>query len=684
MSTASSESAPVPVERGPSLPECGERPALTPLPRIFRSTRLDNARRAIRAAFAFVIVVFLSMAGVAFPARAADDVENSTPTAWWIYTGQSLQDIKATLDAKRARIVDIAVDNPNAFTVTYVPNTGLYAKTWWFYVGIDAAAVAANLQVNKARLTALKAYDAGGGNLRFAVVMVANTGADAKSWWWYYGKTPDEVAALTKANNARLVTLQSYGSGASTRYATVMIANTGADAKGWWWYFNVTPKAIGDAVNGNHARLIGLTPAGSGNFNAVMESCQGGCPGWWWYYGVDGKGVLDLAMDNGARASTASSYACATGKCFVTTMVANTPSDVVSCDDKGCISQAKLVQNICVALAGNVEGYACEVGAMAPGYGGNARRAVDGELAMAPHVVTNIASVSKTITAVAVMKMLAGKGLSVDNKISPYIYSDWSQGSSIGTLTFRHLLTHTSGLAQAGNCGNDITYSLLKSMVATGVTAANIGKASYGNCNFALMRELMLALSGASLQPDGSQRASQSASAYIAYVNAQVLQPVGVSPGACKPPSGNGHLLSYSDSTGNQAGTDWGDWTLSCGGGGWVLSTNDMFRVMNDIATGNTLLTTAQRKQMIQGNLGWDSAVRSDCPDPNVCKNGSLIDGSGHRVWTYAGVLKCDVPVVVTVNSPLPSPFETGSDIIGLVNSALSKSSVPGSTRNCF
>jgi hypothetical protein len=27
--------------------------------------------------------------------------------------------------------------------------------------------------------------------------------------------------------------------------------------------------------------------------------------------------------------------------------------------------------------------------------------------------------------------------------------------------------------------------------------------------------------------------------------------------------------------------------------------TNDMFRAMNDIATGNTLLTTAQRKQMI-------------------------------------------------------------------------------------
>ena len=277
-----------------------------------------------------------------------------------------LQDIKATVDAKGARLVDIAVDNPNSFTVTYVRNAGGYGKSWWFYVGIDAAAVAANLQTNRARLTALKAYDAGGGNLRFAVVMVANTGPDAKSWWWYYEKTPDEVASLARTNNARLVTLQSYGSGGGTRYATVMIANTGADAKNWWWYYNVAPRAIGDAVNTNRARLIGLTPAGSGTFNAVMESCQGGCPGWWWYYGVDAKGVVDLAMDNGARASTTSSYACAAGRCFVTTMIANTPADRVSCDSKGCISQARLLQNICGTLAGKVEGYACEVARWRP------------------------------------------------------------------------------------------------------------------------------------------------------------------------------------------------------------------------------------------------------------------------------------------------------------------------------
>ena len=638
----------------------------------------------VRARFAFVLatLMVLSHPAQASPPTVDDDNDNSTPTAWWIYAGQSLADIKSTLGAKQARIADIAVDNPNAFTVTYVKNSGAFAKAWWFYVGIDAATVGANLRANNARLVSLKAYDAGGGNLRFAVVMVANTGADRKAWWWYYGKSANEVGTLSKANNARLTSLQSYNAG-GTKYAVIMIANTGADAKGWWWYYNNTPTDIGNAIKANSARLISLTPASNGRFNAVMQSCRGGCPGWWWYFGTDMKGVLDLTMDNGARVNTAASYPCASGKCFATTLISNTPSDVVSCDASSCISQAKLAQNICSTVSGKAVGYVCEVGQVRPVFGGQARTTTDGSLDMVPHLVTNMASVSKTITAVAIIKMLASKGLNVDTKISSYIYSEWSKGQNISQLTFRNLLTHTSGLAQAGNCGGNVNYAGLKTMIAGGVSAANVGQPSYGNCNFALIRELMLVLSGASLKPDGDQRASQSASAYIAYVNANVLQPVGVPTSACKPPSGTNDVLSYKSPAGSTAGTDWGDWTLSCGGGGWVLSANDIFKLTNDIATGSTLLTATQRKGMIQGNLGWDSAVRNDCPNPNVCKNGSLIDNSGRRVWTYAGVVKCNVPVVVVVNSPLPSPYETGSDIIGLVATALTNSAVPGAKHAC-
>jgi hypothetical protein len=55
-------------------------------------------------------------------ARGVDDNENSTPTAWWIYTGQTFNDVSNTIKNLNARVVDIKVDNssPNPFTVTYV------------------------------------------------------------------------------------------------------------------------------------------------------------------------------------------------------------------------------------------------------------------------------------------------------------------------------------------------------------------------------------------------------------------------------------------------------------------------------------------------------------------------------------------------------------------------------------
>ena len=165
-------------------------------------------------------------------------------------------------------------------------------------------------------------------------------------------------------------------------------------------------------------------------------------------------------------------------------------------------------------------------------------------------------------------------------------------------------------------------------------------------------------------------------------MNTNVFQPVSVPLSACKPPSGTNHILSYPYPAGTTAGDDWGDWSLQCGAGGWMLSGDQIFRVINDLATGNTLLTAAEKKQMFSDCLGWDCSVRSDCPNPNVCKNGHLFSGPTN-VWTYAGVLKCNVPVVVVVNSTLPSLYQNGNDIIGMVANALQNSSVPGAAKPC-
>lgn len=86
------------------------------------------------------------------------------------------------------------------------------------------------------------------------------------------------------------------------------------------------------------------------------------------------------------------------------------------------------------------------------------------------------------------------------------------------------------------------------------------------------------------------------------------------------------------------------------------------------------LLTNAQKSQMNLSWLGWDNSVRSDCPT-YVCKNGRLNIGAGiPGLWTYYGIFKCTVPVVVVVNSQvqgIPS-----NDIIGVVANAYNGAAV--------
>jgi hypothetical protein len=659
-----------------------------------------GARRFACWALLWLSMITLASASLAW---GKDDNENSAPTAWWFETGQTYTQVGNTITTLDARIINIKADvSTNTFTVTYVKNTGSYAKSWWWYVGIDAPTLATNLTTNNGRLISLQAYDIGGGNIRFAVAMVANTGADAKGWLYSFGLTPTEISSLAAANNARLTNLESYVSNGQTYYACIMISNTGADDKGWGWYYNASPATIAGNIASNNTRLLDLTSAGSGTFNAVLESCATGCPGWWWYYGYNSFGVLDKAQNTGARVLTADKYpgACTDGGgnpngpagCFATVMISEAPADITSCDPYGCISEATLATNIANTLAGNVVGYSLEVGGLAPRYGGLARTATDGSLAMEPDLVTDLASVSKTLTATGILQLLTKDGLTPDTPISSYLYSDWTQGPNINLLTFRNLLTHTTGFAQTdSNCGingtgptSGIDYSGLETIVANGVPDASyIGQPQYGNCNFALLRELMPALLGRTLlgYKNGSPRAIESSALYINYMNNHVFAPVRVPTSQCKPPAGF-DILTYPFPAGTTPGTDWGDWSLTCGSGGWVLSPDQLFRVVNSLATGTRLLSTTEREQMITGSLGWDSAVRSDCPSPYVCKNGDLNDGS-RFLWTYAGILKCNVPVVVVVNSPLPSYYQSGEDIIGLVKDAFNASTVAGTAKAC-
>ncbi|ADO72707.1 serine hydrolase [Stigmatella aurantiaca] len=255
---------------------------------------------------------------------ALGEALNTTPTAWWWAYGQTVDQVSALVSDNGARIVSLQVEqaSPLRLTVATVKNTGSHAKGWWWYVGLTSSQLSSVLSTQGARLISLDAYEVSG-QTYFAAVMIPNTGADAKGWWWYSGVTPAQLSTYLTQNSARLVDLRSYDTSAGTRYVAVMVSNTGADAKGWWWYYGITGSQLSTALSQNQAFLTSIEPAdASGStFNVIMEQSPG--VAWWWYYGVTASQLSARLSQNGARLLDVKTYTSGGVRKFAAILVNN-------------------------------------------------------------------------------------------------------------------------------------------------------------------------------------------------------------------------------------------------------------------------------------------------------------------------------------------------------------------------
>ncbi len=249
----------------------------------------------------------------------------------------------------------------------------------------------------------------------------------------------------------------------------------------------------------------------------------------------------------------------------------------------------------------------CAIAAVGPngmwseGATGAARRAPD----VRPRALTandkiTMASVSKTFTGVALQKLLFTKRISVDAKIGPYLPKDWQRTAAVDNVTFRQLLTHTSGLP----C-NGITDDQLKSCLATANPAPS--PFQYHNENFALMRILIPQITGFTGTASGFT--SSYASLYRAYVNQAVFAPAGLPLMECQPTDAF-PALSYKSATANKwdfstvgPGEIWGDMSAVCGSQGWFLSAHQMAQTMRAIMTPDKILPASLVERMKTDNL---------------------------------------------------------------------------------
>ena len=144
--------------------------------------------RRWRAAAALLLIgLFGAGAHAALDTTAlTDDHSINVPTAWSTYTDLTPQELADRLAPGLSRIVGLDVTGVTGsgeprFTARLVSNSGAYAvPAWWWYYDQTPEQITALLNANTGRLIELERYDRGGGQIRYAVVMVSNQGAAAR------------------------------------------------------------------------------------------------------------------------------------------------------------------------------------------------------------------------------------------------------------------------------------------------------------------------------------------------------------------------------------------------------------------------------------------------------------------------------------------------------------------------
>src|SRR3954453_11749462 len=124
----------------------------------------------------------------------------------------------------------------------------------------------AQVNANGARLISIDPY-VSGGVVRYAAVMVPNTGAQARGWWVYWGLDSASILSVANSLNARPTTIRPYWNGSATVYTVLYVQNTGRDYRSWRYYTNSTLSGIGNEVTNQGLRVVSLAREPNGTFD---------------------------------------------------------------------------------------------------------------------------------------------------------------------------------------------------------------------------------------------------------------------------------------------------------------------------------------------------------------------------------------------------------------------------------
>jgi CubicO group peptidase (beta-lactamase class C family) len=243
-----------------------------------------------------------------------------------------------------------------------------------------------------------------------------------------------------------------------------------------------------------------------------------------------------------------------------------------------------------------------------------------------------IASVSKPITALALLKLLQNNLAALDQPFYPYVASRWGNpGAGVNTVTLRNLLTMKSGMKLQSALFVDYD-SAMQDLISSNLVGTPGVTPLYNNGNFSLLGAVIEALSGQS---------------YVTYVQQQIFAPMGIMLSATPPPQSTG-ILFYKRQVFSGGGAWFPTLTCSTACGGWNGSVLDLMKFMKGVRNHAVLGATATDK-MFNEQLGWYATAGAY--GTYYQHNGILYTGDGRGLTTGLIRLAADTDAVLFINT---------------------------------
>lgn len=279
-----------------------------------------------------------------------------------------------------------------------------------------------------------------------------------------------------------------------------------------------------------------------------------------------------------------------------------------------------------------------------------------------PQTLYYIASVSKPITAMAVMKLVEQQRINLHDPIAKY-FSDVPENKK--AITLEELLTHTSGLAHTYSCDNiaDRDQAITTILTNTKLVAPIGTKFNYSGDNYTLLAAIVEIVTGKKFET---------------YVHDNVLLPAGIDKPAF---TGTIDRVKLDDLASPSEGSafhslkdiqpTWG----RKGRAGMMLSVEDLYKIDKafvgyKILAENTVKNMLSPKiQVAQGpNYGYGFSLAKTADGISMFGHSGDDDGVGHNV-DYLDFPEQGIKVFIATNSGL----YTGTSWSAVISSLIQK-----------